>query len=131
MDVFSGKRDVNVNDGETASTVSQSKMSNKVEKAQQLAADAQNRFGGKEKKARDGRAVSFAQDPNEPQSPTAARHEMREHGSDGKDDIRAIDKILSGYTDDLDDLDANGIGVSSLEQLSKSKSRMDRDVELE
>ena len=33
MEVFSGKRDANVNDGETASTVSQSKMSNKVEKA--------------------------------------------------------------------------------------------------
>ena len=123
MDVFSGKRDANVNDGETASTVSQSKMSNKIEKAQQLAQDAQSRFGGKEKKSRDNKAVSFAQ---EPASPTAARHEMRDHGSDGKDDIRAIDKILSGHLDDdFDEIP----GVQSLEQLSKSKSRMDRDLE--
>lgn len=91
-----------------------------------MAQDAQNKFGGKDKKARDNRAVSFAQDPNEPQSPTAARHEMRDHGSDGKDDIRAIDKILSGQHDD--DFEEDG-GVQSLAQLSKSKSRMDRDIE--
>ena len=60
MEVFSGKRDANINDGETASTVSQSKMSNKAEKAQQLAQDAQSRYGGADKKTRDNRAVSFA-----------------------------------------------------------------------
>lgn len=52
---------------------------------------------------------------------------MRDHGSDGKDDIRAIDKILSGQMDD--EFDEVGHGVQSLEQLSRSKSRMDRDQE--
>ena len=36
-----------------------------------------------------------------------------------------LDKMISGADDDFDE------GVVTLEQLSKSKSRMDRDYELE
>ena len=37
MEIFNGKREVNLNEGETASSMSQSKVSNKVEKAKILA----------------------------------------------------------------------------------------------
>ncbi len=70
---------------------------------------------------------------DEPQSPTAARHEMREGGSDGKAPIRELDKILQGYADEMGIGDDDDIGmerqISTLEELSKSKSRMIRDEE--
>ena len=68
---------------------------------------------------------------DEPQSPDAARHELKEGGSDGKDQIRELDKILAGYQDELG-LDEDGNferQISTLEELSKSKSRMMREDE--
>lgn len=41
MAIFNGKREVNINEGETASSMSQSRVSNKPEKAKQLANAAQ------------------------------------------------------------------------------------------
>ena len=41
MEIFNGKREVNVNEGETATSISQSRVSvNKTDKAQQIAQDA-------------------------------------------------------------------------------------------
>ena len=40
MEIFTGKREVNINEGETASSISQSRISNKGEKATQLAKQA-------------------------------------------------------------------------------------------
>jgi hypothetical protein len=37
MELFNGKREVNINEGETASSISASRFSNKPEKAAQLA----------------------------------------------------------------------------------------------
>ena len=55
---------------------------------------------------------------------------MREGGSDGKYAIKNLDKALAGYEDEF------GIGgdgglpvVTSLGELSKSKSRVDRDMD--
>lgn len=41
MAIFNGKREVNINEGETASSMSQSRVSNKQEKAQKIAYEAQ------------------------------------------------------------------------------------------
>lgn len=131
METFIGKRELNVNEGETASTMSQSRVSaNKTDKAQQLAKDAQRRFGSsgtKKDRAGGGPKVGFA---DEPQSPTAARHEMREGlDSDGKAEIREIDKILQGYQDDMENDTGDIPEVKNLKELSKSKSRVLRDDE--
>lgn len=40
MELFTGKREISINEGETASTMSQSKHSNKAEKANALASEA-------------------------------------------------------------------------------------------
>ena len=40
MEIFNGRQAVNINEGETASSISQSKVSNKAEKAAKLAQDA-------------------------------------------------------------------------------------------
>ena len=66
---------------------------------------------------------------NEPQSP-AARELMREHDGSGKEPIQDLDKILTQNHGpiDLDDDDLDG-KILSLEELSKSKSRMLRDEE--
>ena len=54
---------------------------------------------------------------------------MLDGGSDGKEDIRAIDKFLRGG-DDADGMDyGDGIQVSTLEELSKKKSMATRDEE--
>lgn len=91
MELFNGKREVNINEGETASSISASRVSNKPEKAAQLALDAQSRFGGgQNSKKQDGRSVAFA----EPGSPEG-REAWRETGSDSKQGIRDIDKILA------------------------------------
>lgn len=37
MEIFTGKREVNINEGETASSISQSRVSNKGERASQIA----------------------------------------------------------------------------------------------
>jgi hypothetical protein len=45
METFNGKRELNINEGETASSISQSRVSNKAEKANVLAKDAQAQYG--------------------------------------------------------------------------------------
>jgi hypothetical protein len=47
METFNGKRELNINEGETASSISQSRVSNKADKAAILASEAQKQFGGK------------------------------------------------------------------------------------
>ena len=50
--------------------------------------------------------------------------------SDGKEDIKALDKILNAHAGEMGiDLDDGMPLVSSLEELSKSKSRIIRDEE--
>ena len=47
MEIFNGKREVNVNEGETATSISQSRVSvNKTNNAQQIAQDASKTHGG-------------------------------------------------------------------------------------
>ena len=58
METFNGRREININEGETASSMSQSRVSHKADKAQQIAQDAQSKFGGGGvRKAGDGRNV--------------------------------------------------------------------------
>lgn len=80
MDIFIGRREIGINEGETASSVSATKVSHNTEKAQQLADDAQRKFGsGKDKRVSTaGRMVQFE---NMPASPTN-REALRETGSD-------------------------------------------------
>lgn len=40
MELFTGKREISINEGETASTMSQSRVSNKAEKANAIANEA-------------------------------------------------------------------------------------------
>ncbi len=49
MELFNGKREISINEGETASTVSASRISNKQEKAAQLHQDALREHGGEKK----------------------------------------------------------------------------------
>ena len=47
MEIFNDKRELNVNEGETATSISQSRVSvNKTDKAQQIAQDASKVHGG-------------------------------------------------------------------------------------
>ena len=48
MEIFNGKREQNFDQSETGSSNSQTRISNKPEKAEQLARDAQSKFGGRE-----------------------------------------------------------------------------------
>ena len=45
MEIFKGKKEVAANEGETASTVSMSRVSNKADRAQQLQKDATAKYG--------------------------------------------------------------------------------------
>ena len=55
---------------------------------------------------------------------------MREGGdSDGKEAIRDIDKILSGYQDDMENMEGEIPEIRTLKELSKSKSRVLREDE--
>ena len=123
METFNGKREVNINEGETASSFSQSRVSHGPEKAQRLAQEAQKEFGGMQggKKTTDGRKVAF----EEPESP-GMRLDRSKGEIDGREGISEIDKILNQAEDDLDlgNLDKFDRMVSyTLEDLSKAKSR--------
>jgi len=65
MEIFNGRREININEGETASSISATRVSNPTEKAQQLADNAQRRFGGaKDTKATGNkRQVQFEDEP--------------------------------------------------------------------
>ena len=92
MELFNGKRDIAINEGETASTISASRISNKQERAEQLAKDAESKFGGGTDKPKTGKGVSFAEQPESPEG----RDGMRELGSDDKGKRTLdIDKILA------------------------------------
>lgn len=127
MELFTGKREISINEGETASTMSQSKHSNKAEKANALASEAQKQFGGMErsKHGDGGRNVQFADNPPSP----SQRAELRDGGSDGKADLRELEKVVAGYEDQMgiDPYGGDMPVVSSLEEFSKSKSRVLRD----
>lgn len=90
MDYFCGRREQQINESETASTMSASRISHKQEKAQQIAKAAQEQFGSSHRKTGDGRKVQF----DHPESPTAPRDQMREQGSDQKGGTSDIDKYL-------------------------------------
>lgn len=126
MEIFNGKREVNVNEGETATSISQSRVSaNKAEKGKQLAQDAQKQLGGLKqglKRTEGGPHVHWGEN-EEPQSPNINRLHMQE--SDARQDIKFIDDALAG------DGGVDGMPmVSSLAELSKSKSRMVREDDL-
>ena len=127
MEVFNGKREVNINEGETASSISQSRISHKGEKAEKIAKQAAQDYQGKHKgrKTGDDRKVAFFE---EPESPGLRGDDYRDDvGSDGKKAIENVDKYLGGTLDDLDTMDDSYGGVTSLAELSKRKSRQDRD----
>lgn len=97
METFNGKRDIN--EGETASTLSQSRVSNKTGRGQQIAQQSQASYGGMSQRGRrinDGRKgnVKFANDEG-------SRSPSPEFMREGKDAIRAIDQALA----DGDDVD--------------------------
>jgi hypothetical protein len=116
MELFNGKRELNINEGETASSISLSRVSNKQEKAKLLAADAQNKFGGGEmRKSAAGRKVQFGGFGEDlPNSPA-----HREGGSDDKKGIRDIDKLLA-QNEALDYEDVDQMEQMSLAQLSRT-----------
>ena len=89
MATFNGKREININEGETASSMSQSRVSNKQEKAQILQKQAQAEYGGMQgsRKAADGRKVNF-EDPSSP----GLRGDLRDDGAEGDD--RNLEKTL-------------------------------------
>lgn len=94
METFNGKHDIN--DGETASTITQSRVSNKTGRGQQIAQESQARSGGMSQGGRrknEGRkGVQFAENEGSPnQSPDFMR--------DDKDAIRAIDQALADGED--------------------------------
>ena len=91
MSIFNGKREININEGETASSMSQSRVSHKQEKANKLAQEAQKEFGGirGSRKAADGRKVNF----EEPGSP-GLHPDFRDGEGEGKAEIRELDKLL-------------------------------------
>ena len=120
IEAFNGKREIN--EGETASTVSQSKFSNTAERGQNLAQSSQQKFGGlsassrRLNDARRGGTVQFAdEDGSRSPSPDFAR--------DGRDEIRVIDEALAGG-DDVDFMDRRQL---SLGELSRHKSKDFRD----
>lgn len=129
MELFNGKREISINEGETASTVSASRISNKQEKAAQLAQDAQREYGGERKQKKlDGKGVSFA----EHGSPEAGRDAMREGGSDNKASIKYLDNILdANQAQKNGDDDALLENIMDIGDLSKSKSRIERNDEHE
>ena len=93
METFNGKREVNINEGETASSFSQSRVSHKGEKAQKLAQEAQQQFGGMQgsrKTTADGRKVAF-----EEASSPGLRPDNKSGDGDGREGISEIDKLLN------------------------------------
>ena len=121
METFNGKRELNINEGETASSISQSRVSNKADKAAILASEAQKQFGGKVggRKPEGGRNVQFADEP-----PSPGRGDGND--SDVKNEIKKLDKLLQGYEDEMG-IGNDDINFRTLDDLAKSKSRMQRD----
>ena len=130
MAIFNGKREVNINEGETASSFSQSRVSHKTEKAQQIQKEAQERHKDDllgSRKAADGRTVNFAL--QEPVSP-GLRPDGEADG-DSKADLKDLEKFMSqNHADvDLDVDDMGDRGFSTLEDFKKRQSRLMRDEE--
>ena len=118
MQTFNGKRDIN--EGETASTMSQSRVSGiRALQGKQIAQKSQAQFGGMAKRPNEGRkGVQFADADDG--SPSHSPDNMRE----GKDGIRKLDKALA----DGQHVDQLERQISSLEDFSKQKSRFIRDL---
>jgi len=91
MAIFNGKREVSINEGETASSLSQSRVSHTKETALRKNEEAKIRemqLGGipRSRKAVDGRKVNF-EEPNSPGLPPDFRGDRGHQDADGKEGI--------------------------------------------
>ena len=127
MAKFNGKVSFDKNEGETASTMSgMTKKSKITEKANQLAANAKEKYGDGAAK-RGEKTIKFDDGYHSPDDSPSMRHPKDIAADDPKRRTYEIDKVLGG---DVEGVQFSG-NTASLDDLAKMNSRQLRQIQQE